>query len=276
MRYVSRQERDSEVPTGDPGVLFHKIRLNFRERFDTTPLAEILIAAHSVAFTRGMLDKVVVRLSPQVQTCECNLDTKEILLSPFLSYDEGLCYLVKMLRVLFRGTPKYQELDYDSLVIAHRIDLGDRFSCVVRFAWELKLLGDVTLWDRIEASSFKTEFKEQVQRDFRKLNNGWANSGLVAEWIMDDGIVRRADRTCIQQCLTGRWGKGRRRINLDDVLSLTKLPDLKYSRTTYLQNPQDFITLPEFTDVRDRSNSNFLWFLNFERAYTEVEPDGPL
>jgi len=30
---------------------------------------------------------------------------------------------------------------------------------------------------------------------------------------------------------------------------------------------------PLFTDVRDRSNANFLWFVKFERAYNEAEQD---
>jgi len=30
---------------------------------------------------------------------------------------------------------------------------------------------------------------------------------------------------------------------------------------------------PLFTDVRDRSNANFLWFVKFEHAYNEAEQD---
>ena len=30
---------------------------------------------------------------------------------------------------------------------------------------------------------------------------------------------------------------------------------------------------PIFTDVRDRSNANFLWFIKFERSFTEAEQE---
>jgi hypothetical protein len=42
----------------------------------------------------------------------------------------------------------------------------------------------------------------------------------------------------------------------------------------YLEkNVTQIIADPIFTDVRDRSNANFLWFIKFERSFTEAERD---
>ena len=54
---------------------------------------------------------------------------------------------------------------------------------------------------------------------------------------------------------------------------ISALGSMPYGKN-YLSDHIDIIMNdPIFTDVRDRSNANFLWFIKFERSFKETEQE---
>ncbi len=63
-----------------------------------------------------------------------------------------------------------------------------------------------------------------------------------------------------------------RLIALDVLKALGKMP---FGGNYLLPIAPTMISDPVFTDVRDRSNANFLWFIKFERSFAAAEKEVP-
>jgi hypothetical protein len=165
----------------------------------------------------------------------------------------------------------------DYAVLINRSQQADLLVSMVRVAWELQLSGYKDAWMRVENSTLADlgrAFAREAIADFRTINNGVAARATFESWFLSERC-RKADRSLIQQMLADYQGyvfsdsvETSRLISLDLTKALGKMP----FGTNYLETVStQIINDPVFTEVRDRSNANFLWFIKFERSFTEAE-----
>jgi len=166
----------------------------------------------------------------------------------------------------------------DHAVLVNRAQLADLCAGMIRMAWELNLAGETDLWTRLEESSLSDlarSFLRETQSDFRNLENGTAASAVFEAWFLSNRC-QQEDRTLIQNMLADTnehlfsTAEASRKVAQELLAALGGMPTGKNYLTPYVSTVMND-TL--FTDVRDRANANFLWFIKFERCYRETERD---
>lgn len=164
----------------------------------------------------------------------------------------------------------------DHAVLVNRSQVVDQTIMMIRISWELQLAGEKGPWERLEKSSLfdmTRSFARECHLDFRNLNNGLAASAAFETWFLSDRCLKE-DRILIQRMLENSQS-----CTFDDEQSsLAVLSQLIYAigsvpfGKNYLAPYVDTIIEDAiFSEVRDRSNANFLWFVKFERSFTEAE-----
>lgn len=169
----------------------------------------------------------------------------------------------------------------DYAVLVNRAQTADLMVSMIRVAWELQLAGHKDAWMRIEnapMADLGRAFAREAIADFRSINNGLASRTAFETWFLSERC-RKSDRTLIQQMLADYQGyaftdnpETSRLIALDVLKALGKMP---FGGNYLLPIAATMIADPVFTDVRDRSNANFLWFIKFERSFTAAEKEMP-
>lgn len=164
----------------------------------------------------------------------------------------------------------------DQAILINRAQQADLAAAMVRAAWELQLAGHKDVWQHIEhgpLSDLGRAFAREAFVDFRTLNSGMACAAVFETWFLSDRC-RHADKRLIQGMLADYQGymfgseQVSRTISIDLISALGEMPFGKNYLAAYAQM---ILTDPVFTEVRDRSNANFLWFIKFERSFRETE-----
>ena len=173
----------------------------------------------------------------------------------------------------------------DNAVLVNRAQIADLTVAMVRGAWELQLSGHKEIWERLENSPMgdvACAFAREAFLDFRTINNGEAGAAAFEAWFMSERC-RGQDKVLIQQMLADYQG-----YVFDTAISaqavtptlICALGSMPYGKNYLSAHVDTIINDPVFTDIRDRSNANFLWFIKFERSFKETEQelqtkDGP-
>lgn len=164
----------------------------------------------------------------------------------------------------------------DHAVLVNRAQNADLTITMIRAAWELQLAGDRGLWDFIENSTMADigrAFAREAFVDFRSLASGKAASAAFESWFLSDRC-RHQDKKLIQAMLADHQGyvftdtEASRSVSIELVCALGEQPFGKNYLAPYAHAIMED---PIFTEVRDRSNANFLWFIKFERSFRETE-----
>ena len=166
----------------------------------------------------------------------------------------------------------------DHAVLVNRAQVCDLTIMMIRMAWELHLADEKFVWDRIESSSMfdmARSFARESRLDFRNLNNGMSASASFETWFLSDRCLKE-DRILIQRMLDDNKScifedeKSSFSVAAQLIRSLGSVPFGKNYLAPYIETiVQDAI----FSEVRDRSNANFLWFIKFERSFREAEQE---
>ncbi|MCB1556103.1 MAG: hypothetical protein KDJ15_02195 [Alphaproteobacteria bacterium] len=167
-------------------------------------------------------------------------------------------------------------LDPDHAILVNRAQIADLQTMMIRTAWELQLAGEKAVWARVEESSL-SDLGEALAReaymDFRTLNNGTACAAAFEFWFLSERC-QSADHKLIQQMLMQNH-KPATPTETDASSSLigflTALGTLPFGKNYLAPYAAMILSDPLFTEVRDRSNANFLWFIKFERTFRETE-----
>lgn len=166
----------------------------------------------------------------------------------------------------------------DQAVLVHRAQQADLAVSMIRGAWELQLSGEKEAWERLENSSMSDltrAFARESFMDFRTLNNGVAASAVFEAWFLSNRC-KIVDRDLIQQMLADYQGyvfdseQSSTQIGAELIIALGTMPFGKNYLAPYINT---IINDALFTEVRDRSNANFLWFIKFERSFRETEQE---
>ena len=242
------------------------------------------LASQFISFAQ--LHNIVIKESSHVADASYDRPSQSILIRADLEESTKALLLVRELRRMWQHRngaglhPLAVHPDY--AVLVNRAQQADLLVSMVRVAWELQLSGYKNAWARVENSTLcdlGRAFARESIADFRSINNGLAARATFESWFLSERC-RKADRGLIQQMLADYQGyvfsdniETSRLITLDVMKALGKMPfGQNYIETISSQ----IVTDPVFTDVRDRSNANFLWFIKFERSFTEAEKLAPV
>ncbi len=166
----------------------------------------------------------------------------------------------------------------DNAVLINRVQVADLSVSMVRIAWELQLSGAKEAWERIENSSLSDlghALAREAFLDFRTLNNGEAMASLFEAWFLSERC-RMEDKKLIQRMLADYGGYVFNTETAEESITPTliaALGEMPFGKNYLAQHAMTIMDDPIFTEVRDRSNANFLWFIKFERSFRETEQE---
>lgn len=239
------------------------------------------LASQFISFAK--LHNVEIRETLQITDASYDRPSQSVLVRADLDEPTKALLVVRELRRMWQhrnGAGIHPlSLHPDYAVLINRAQQADLLVSMIRVAWELQLSGYKDAWCRIENSTMADlgrAFAREAITDFRSMNNGLAARATFESWFLSERC-RKADRQLIQQMLADYQGyvfsdnvEASRLIALDLTKALGKMP----FGTNYLETvAKQIIIDPVFTEVRDRSNANFLWFIKFERSFTEAEKE---
>ncbi|MFK7838967.1 MAG: DUF6782 family putative metallopeptidase [Bdellovibrionales bacterium] len=164
----------------------------------------------------------------------------------------------------------------DNAVLVNRAQICDLVVSMIRIAWELQLTGNKDVWTRIENSSMADlgrAFAREAYLDFRTINNGEASAAVFEAWFLSERC-RAEDKVLIQQMLSDYQGYVFELDNPTHNITPTliaALGEMPFGKNYLAEHAMTIINDPIFSDIRDRSNANFLWFIKFERSFRETE-----
>lgn len=280
--------REFSEPEGLIKTLFHDDASTFGTLYTQTnsdfeDLMGILhnsrLASQYLSFAQ--LNGIEIRESSQVIDAAYDRATQTILVRPELDRANKTLLVARELRRMWQhrnGAGLHPlSLHPDYAVLVNRAQTADLLVSMIRIAWELQLSGHKDAWSRIENSTLcdlGRAFAREAMADFRSISNGLAARATFETWFLSERC-RRCDRNLIQQMLADYQGyvfsdqpESSKLIALDLIRAMGKMPfGQNYIETVAGQ----IVTDPVFTDVRDRSNANFLWFIKFERSFVSEE-----
>lgn len=161
-------------------------------------------------------------------------------------------------------------------ILVNRAQEADLAVSVVRTAWELQLAGIRDVWERVENSpmaDLARAYAREAFLDFRTINNGAASASVFEAWFLSERC-RQQDKKIIQSMLADykgyvfEHGAASENITTELIGALGSMP---FGKNYLAQHAAVILDDPIFTEVRDRSNANFLWFIKFERSFKETE-----
>lgn len=225
-------------------------------------------------------DNVAIDYTQQIETVYYDIQNKKILIREDLNFEDQILLLAQELRRHWQNKNGASinplSLHPDQAIILNRAQKADLAVAIIRCAWEMKLHGEHAIWARLEKSSMSDlakAFAREALNDFRTLNDGKASTAVFETWFLSERS-RHEDKAIIQSMLADYQGylfNGADKSKETSIKLICKLGEQPFGKN-YLSVYADMILNdPLFTEVRDRSNANFLWFIKFERSFQQAE-----
>lgn len=249
------------------------------------PADKIITAVGRSRMAKALLDfattnSVYIVESDLVPSARYDRESGKILVHPDLDETSAVLLTVRELRRHWqhRKGVLINPLTFhpDQAVLINRALNADLTATMIRAAWELQLAGDRSAWELVENSPMADlgrAFAREAFVDFRSLASGKAASAVFESWFLSERC-RHQDKKLIQAMLADHQGyvftseEASRSVSIELIMALGEQPFGKNYLAPYAQM---IIEDPVFTEVRDRSNANFLWFIKFERSFRETE-----
>lgn len=224
--------------------------------------------------------KVKIIISGQIETAFYDRKSGEILINPNQDFESCVLLLTRELRRHWqhRQGALINPLLFqpDNAVLINRIQTADLTTSMIRAAWELQLSGYKSIWERLENSpmaDLARAFAHEAFMDFRTINNGIASTAVFESWFLSERC-KVEDKDLIQKMLADYQGyvfEGEEHIDSVTAELVAAIGSMPFGKNYLAMHAMTIMTDPIFTDVRDRSNANFLWFIKFERSFRETE-----
>lgn len=251
---------------------------------DTASLLATLGLSRTAAGYLESAARYDIQLAYSKQTASAFYDRNAaiIYINPDLSRSERLIVATRELRRAWqhKNGALIHPLTFhpDQAILVNRAQIADLAVAMVRVSWELQLAGEKEPWEKIETgvmADLARAFAREAFLDFRTLNNGVASSAVFESWFLSERC-RAEDRKLIQQMLADYQGyvfegdQSSQQVTAELIAALGTVPFGKNYLAPYVATIMGDAL---FTEVRDRSNANFLWFIKFERSFREAEQD---
>lgn len=231
-------------------------------------------------YTDTRANGLTIKTSPMVDTASYDREEKIIRVNPRLPLDFATLATARALRQawLHMNGAAIHPLHFapEEAILLNRIQQADLTGSMLRTAWEFKLAGSSNVWARLltgSAYDLAVSFARESIADFRALNNGSAINAAFEKWFFS-GRCKDIDRKLIQTMLADQHGLVFDHPHVSKMVTadiIARTGDMPMGKN-YLTGLVDIILAdPLFTEVRDRSNANFLWFIKFERSFRASE-----
>ncbi|MGM0422365.1 MAG: DUF6782 family putative metallopeptidase [Pseudomonadota bacterium] len=205
-----------------------------------------------------------------------------IVLNPDRPLPELACMLIKEMRRAWQAEQGHLfnplKFNPDDAILVNRAQQADALMIAIRVAWELKLMGEKDMWNFMIGAPFADvtrTYEIHAQNDFRSLNDGRAGRAAYDKWF-EGQRTRIHDKRVIHQMLLEDTRYMEQRsdtlVDLTDQM-LCQIADLPDGRNYMSLKGHRSPMHEDYTDVEDRSNANFLWFVKFERNFQQKEQD---
>lgn len=225
---------------------------------------------------------VNIQYSSQVETSHYDRSAGVIMINPNAEFVDQQLLAVQELRRHWQhrqGALIHPLMFHpDNAVLVNRAQVADLIISIIRVAWELQLSGNKSAWERIENSTMSDlgrAFAREAFLDFRTINNGQAAASVFEAWFLTERC-RAQDKILINQMLADYKGYvfdlEEAEQNITPTL-ISALGEMPFGKNYLAEHALTIIEDPIFTDIRDRSNANFLWFIKFERSFRETEQE---
>ena len=228
----------------------------------------------------ALINSVYIVESEQVDGARYEQTSGKIYIHPALHETEASLLVVRELRRHWqhRKGVLIHPLTFhpDQAILINRAQTADLTIAMIRAAWELQLAGNRAAWDYIEHSALSDlgrAFAREAFVDFRSIASGKASSAVFETWFLSERC-RHQDKSLIQAMLADHQGyvfTGEdisRHVSIELITALGEQP---FGKNYLAPFAPMIMEDPIFTEVRDRSNANFLWFIKFERSFRETE-----
>lgn len=256
---------------------------------ETVPLSQTLTDLRTSRMGAALLDFALennaqIDFADQLEPASYDRDTGRITLRAGLSSHEQTLLLVRELRRLWQhrqGTLIHPLLFHpDQAIVVNRVLSADLMTLMVRVAWELRLAGQPAAWDMLETRGhhdLTRAFAREALADFRALASGRANTAVFEAWFISERC-RTPDRKLIQQMLADYQGYIAKAGHAETSKVLTQqiisaLGEMPYGKNYLSPHAATILADALFTEIRDRSSANFLWFIKFEQSFRLSERD---
>ncbi len=254
---------------------------------ETSSIDELLSILSTSRLAKSYIDfaaqhDVKIIHSSQIRTAIYDRSAGLIMVNPYIDAPQQMLLIARELRRHFqhRQGALINPLMFnpDNSVLINRVQVADLVTSMIRVAWELQLSGEKTAWDYIENSTFGDlgrAFAREAYMDFRTINNGQAAAAIFEAWFLSER-PRAEDKTLINQMLADHKGyvfdcdEAEKQITPQLICALGEMP---FGKNYLAEHALTIMDDAIFTDVRDRSNANFLWFIKFERSFRETEQE---
>lgn len=284
--YDSMARKFGQAPDARLGVFAENAASLGAHRTDGATFTDALIALLGQSrYAQSLMDAarekgVAIRASHQVRHAAYDAAAKAILVNPEQASGDALLSAIGALRLCVRdgAGAQHHPLSFhpDEAVLVNRMQAADRAAAMVRGAWELQLAGIGDAWSRIEnsqACDLGRAFAREALTDFRTLNNGRAMQAAFENWFLSDRC-KIEDRELIQAMLTDQ--DARQFETATQALNpayIAATGEQTLGKNYLAELTGTILSDPIFSDVRDRSNANFLWFVKFERSFNKAEQE---
>lgn len=238
--------------------------------------SRILRAMYADTLAKGL----TMRIDTQVDTASYDRDAMCLRVNGRLEPTMALLAISRALRQawLHISGAAIHPLHFapEEAVLLNRIQSADGAVTTVRAAWEINLSGDKSAWSRIVTLSgydLAVGFAREAIADFRAINNGHAGHAAFERWFFS-GRCKDVDRKLIQQMLADNHGLVFENPHISKMVTndvIAKTGEQPVGKNYLSSLIEIILSDPLFTEVRDRSNANFLWFIKFERSFRASE-----
>ncbi|MBX2834323.1 MAG: hypothetical protein KTR28_05055 [Micavibrio sp.] len=225
---------------------------------------------------------IEICFSGQIETALYDRQAGKIFINPEINETDRVFLAIRELRRHYqhRAGALINPLTFhpDNAVLVHRAQSADLIVSVIRAAWELQLSGYKEAWEHIENSSMADlgrAFAREAYLDFRTINNGQAMAAVFEAWFLSERC-RSQDKILINQMLSDHQGYVFEFKESESILTpaiIAALGELPFGKNYLAEHAVTIMDDAIFTDVRDRANANFLWFIKFERSFRETEQE---
>lgn len=215
--------------------------------------------------TSRVLMKSITRvIAGPVASAECYGDT--LIVNPHSDMVRVALASIKAIRVAHNPVVPYK---IEDLILYNRLIEADSLYWVWRFSWEKLLLGDslpMKLFNSVYPSLAVAGAREAMS-NFRSLRDGNCARAFTEAWFLEE-YCRATDSLTIRLVLAEPS-----RSNSSVSLSPQEACRVgSVEGTSYLSSVITTIMAdPIFTEVRNRRDANFVWFLRFESSFRESE-----
>jgi len=265
----------------------------FNEQFSGSssqiPVADTMATLRQSRMGAALLDfaaehKVEVKVVDQLDAAMYDRMRGIITLRPLLADVQQTLLLARELRRVWQhrqGALIHPLLFHpDHAIVINRVLAADLMTMMVRISWELRLAAQPQTWDYLEQNGhhdLTRAFSREALTDFRSLNNGRAATAAFEAWFISERC-RAHDRRLIQQMLADYQGYVFKAGHEETSKMLThqliaSLGTMTYGKNYLSAHAATILSDPIFTEIRDRSSANFLWFIKFEQSFRMTERD---